>query len=66
MVWPFFVAQTLAMIFLAMIVLGLRDMLRQRSDPVAIKSYLLFLLITFILLTWSVWLLFRAATLLHP
>jgi hypothetical protein len=64
--WRFLVAQKLAMIFLAMIVLGLRDMLRIRSDTALVRSHQLFLLIVAALLAWSIWLLFREARLLAP
>lgn len=54
------------MVFLAMILLGLRDMVRYRSDTAMLKSYLPFLFVTITLLLWSIWLLFRTAPLLQP
>jgi len=49
-----------------MIVLGLRDMFRHRSEAATINRYLHFFFVTLTLLAWSIWLLFRAAPLLEP
>lgn len=64
--WKVAVAQTLAMVFLALILLGIRDMIRLRSDVAAVRSHLLFIVITLALLMWSVWLFIREASLLKP
>jgi hypothetical protein len=54
MVWKFMVAQILAMVFLAMILLGIRDMIRNRSDSAVLKAHLFFIFITLALLAWSI------------
>jgi hypothetical protein len=66
MVWTFFVAQTIAMVCLAMLVLGLRDMYRLRSESKALVSFLPFLLIVVALIAWSFWLMIRIAPSLSP
>jgi hypothetical protein len=66
MVWKFMVAQILAMVFLAMILLGIRDMIRHRSDAAVVRGHLFFIFITLALLAWSIWLIAREAPHLKP
>lgn len=66
MVAAFLVAQILAMIFLAMLVLGLRDMIRDRSATTALANYLPFILTLVVLIAWAIWLMVRVAPTLGP
>jgi hypothetical protein len=66
MVWAFIIAQVLAMVFLAMLVLGLRDMIWKRPAAAMIRDYFPFLMMTALLIAWSIWLLLRVAPSLEP